>query len=117
MTIDNAINKLLDEKVDSVVGVHSEVFYKWEKDKPVYLKPDGTIPNSFELEKTIYETTGLYVNRTSFVLANKKRINLEKCSFYELSKIESIDINTEEDFELAEIVWKGMLCHFGDIES
>jgi len=108
ISIDEAIKKLLKKKVDSVVGVRAEALYTWIAGAPAYFKADGTIPNSFELEKTVYETTGLYVNRTEFVLNRKKRLNPERCSFYELSKIESIDINDEEDFRFAEIVWKGL---------
>lgn len=107
-SIDSAIRMLLDGGFDSVAGVRSEAFYEWKEGRPAYLRADGTIPNSFELDKTIYETTGLYVNKFVFVLSSKKRVNPENCGFYELSKIESVDINTEEDFEFAQIIWTGI---------
>lgn len=107
-TIEQAITVILEKNCDSVVGVYSEAFYEWYDGKPSYLRNDGTIPNSFELKKTIYETTGLYINQTQFVLAQRKRINHDNCYLLQLSKLESLDINTEEDFEFAEIVWKGL---------
>ena len=88
--------------------MYEDAFYTWVNGKPAYFKSDGSIPNSFELAKTIYETTGLYVNYTKAVLQTKRRLNPEKCLSKLLSKIESIDINTPEDFEFAEIIWKGL---------
>lgn len=110
-SIGNAIRMLMDNAVNSVVGCRSEALYKWWNGQPDYIER-GRIPNSFELEPTVYETTGLYVNRTKFVLAEHKRVDENNCMPYLLSKIEAIDINTEEDFEFAEIVWRGIHGHY-----
>ncbi len=108
-SIDNSIKILLnDRNLSSVVGVYEEAFYKWENGKPTYYNDDGTIPNSFELGKTIYETTGMYANHTKTILKLKKRLNPESCKPYLLSRIETIDINTEDDFDFATIVWNGL---------
>ena len=108
-SIDCAINLLLSRPdKDSVAGVYEDAFYQWKDGKPVYYKPDGSIPNSFELGKTVYETTGLYINYTKAVLQTKRRLNPDSCLPYTLSKIESVDINTLEDFDYAEIIWKGL---------
>ena len=108
-SIDCAINLLLSRPdKDSVAGVYEDAFYQWKDGKPVYYKPDGSIPNSFELGKTVYETTGLYINYTKSVLQTKRRLNPDSCLPYTLSKIESVDINTLEDFDFAEIIWKGL---------
>lgn len=108
-SIDGAIKMLLDNpQTDSVAGVCSEALYLWENGRPVYYKPDGSIPNSFEMVKTVYETTGLYVNYTKAVLKLKRRLNPQNCLPYYLSKLEAIDINTPEDFMLAEYIWKGL---------
>jgi CMP-N-acetylneuraminic acid synthetase len=108
-SVNQAIRKLLDSpKIDSVVGVCEEALYLWDNGQPVYYTADGKIPNSQNLKKTVYETTGLYINRTTFVLEHKRRMNINACIPYSLSKIETVDINTPEDFELAEWLWKGM---------
>ena len=108
-SIDGAINLLLSKpETDSVAGVYEDAFYQWEDGKPAYYKPDGSIPNSFELRKTVYETTGLYVNYTKAVLQTKRRLNPENCIQYNLSRIESVDINTLEDFDFAETIWRGL---------
>jgi CMP-N-acetylneuraminic acid synthetase len=106
-SIGEAIRMIYVEGVDSIAGVFREVFYEWIDGKPAYFSASGDIPNSFEKKPFIYETMGLCIARTKFVLANKKRINVNSCLPYFLSRIESIDINTIEDFKFAEIVWKG----------
>lgn len=108
-SIDNAIKMLQDNpELDSVAGVCQDALYLWKNDRPAYYYEDGTIPNSNDLEKTVYETTGLYANHTEAVLRTKRRLNPDNCKPCVLSKIETVDINTMEDFEFAEIVWKGL---------
>ena len=109
MSVDRAIQRLKDVKtIDSIASVYKDVFYQWVDGRPVYYKKDGSIPNSFELEPTIFETTGMYANHTKAILENKRRLNPSSCELLFLEKIETIDINTEEDFEFADIVWKGV---------
>lgn len=107
-SIDKAIQFLLDNPdTDSVAGVHEDVFYTWKDGRPAYYKADGTIPNSVDLPKVVYETTGLYINRTAAVLKTGRRLNPSSCKPYVLSKLESVDINTIEDFEFAEMLLAG----------
>ena len=47
------------------------------------------------------------MNKRQFVLKEKKRLDPNSCKPYFLSKIEAIDINNEEDFNLAEIIVLG----------
>ena len=108
-SVDRAITILKENPdVDSVAGVYEEALYTWTDGRPDYYKPDGTIPNSVDLGKTVYETTGLYANHTKACLLTKRRLNPDNCRPCVLSKIESTDINTMEDFEFAEILWNGM---------
>ncbi|MCC8051723.1 MAG: acylneuraminate cytidylyltransferase family protein [Clostridiales bacterium] len=111
-SVDGAIQMLLDNMdLDSVAGVYAEAFYQWKNGKPAYYLSDGTIPNSNTMEKIIYETTGMYANHTRAVLKTKKRLNPNNCQPFFVSKIETTDINTLEDFEIAELLWKGMNFH------
>lgn len=108
-TIDKAIKMLKDNPtLDSVAGVYEDALYTWTNGVPDYYKSDGTIPNSVDLRKTVYETTGMYANHTAAVLRTRRRLNPGNCAACVLRKIETIDINTIEDFEFAEIVWKGL---------
>lgn len=105
-SIGRAIQLIADTGVDSVVGVAQEVFYVWENGRPAYYR-NGTIPNSSELTPLVFETTGLYVNRTAAVLAHKRRLNPDSCRPLLLSKLEAFDINNPEDLELARVIWRG----------
>jgi CMP-N-acetylneuraminic acid synthetase len=107
-SIDRAIEILSELEVDTVVGVFGEPIYEWRDGQPVYFRADGTIPNSSDLRPVIYETTGLYVSRTEFVLSSRRRLNPNSCAPLRLTRIEAIDINTPEDFDLAEAVWRGL---------
>lgn len=118
VSVDRAIQILLKHpEMDSVAGVYEDALYIWEDGIPKYYNEDGTIPNSFEMKKTVYETTGLYVNYTKDVLRTGKRLNPKKCIPCVLSKLESIDINTMEDLELAETIYYGIAARHGDIAA
>ena len=106
-SIDNAITLLLENDVDSVAGCAKDSFYLWNDGKPSYYV-NGKIPNSKDLKPLLYETTGLYINKTQSVLKNKRRLNPQSCLPYILSKLETVDINTPEDFEFAELLFKGL---------
>ncbi len=107
-TYGRAIQAIDQQDVDSVCAVFAEPMYQWRDGKPDYFRADGTIPNSFELPPVVFETTGLYVNRTQHVLRSKLRMNVRNCHPMPVSRLEAIDINTPEDFEFAEIVWHGL---------
>jgi CMP-N-acetylneuraminic acid synthetase len=107
-SIDRAVEILQRGEVDSVAGVFQDVFYVWREGRPAYYRPDGSIPNSVELPPLVFETTGLYGNRTGFVLESRKRLNPTSVAPLLLSRLEAVDINTPEDFELAELLWRGL---------
>jgi CMP-N-acetylneuraminic acid synthetase len=107
-SIDGAIELLLERELDSVAGVFADVFYAWHDDRPVYYRADGTIPNSSDMAPLVYETTGLYVNRTQAVLRTRRRLNPESAAGYRVSRLEAVDINTAEDFAFAELIWHGL---------
>jgi CMP-N-acetylneuraminic acid synthetase len=107
-SIDRAIEMISELGVDSVAGVFSEVLYQWNDGRPVYFRDDGTIPNSSDMDPVVFETTGLYVNRTDFVLRERRRLNVKSCAPIRLSRIEAIDINTQEDFDFASVFLQGL---------
>jgi CMP-N-acetylneuraminic acid synthetase len=107
-SIERAVEMLGAQDIDSVVGVFSDVFYSWKNGRPAYYRSDGTLPNSSELEATVFETTGLYANRTEAVLRTRRRMNPERAAPIHLSRLEAVDINTPEDFTFAEILCRGL---------
>jgi N-acylneuraminate cytidylyltransferase len=106
-SVDRAVDLIRERGVDSVVGCRSAPLYLWRDGRPAYHRADGAIPNSFELEPLLWETTGLYANRTEAVLRLRRRVNPERCAPILLTAVEAVDIDTPEDFELAEALWRG----------
>ena len=107
-TIDEAVFRLTVKKEhDSVFAARREKIYLWN--------PDGTprnydpmhIPNSVDLPATIIETMSLYAIRKAALLSDRSRIG-KNPHILPIPLIESIDINTEEDFLFAETVMRGL---------
>jgi len=106
-TIDKAVFALIKSReYDSVFAATRNKLYLWdESGKPINYDPQN-IPNSFELPDTIIEAMSLYAIRREALLQKKTRIG-ERPYILPVPLIESIDINTEEDFKLVEIIYKG----------
>jgi CMP-N-acetylneuraminic acid synthetase len=107
-SIDRAIELVETGDIESVAGVFADVLYTWREGRPDYYRNDGTLPNSSELVPTLFETTGLYANRTATVLATRRRMNPNRVVPLLLSRLEAVDINTPEDFAFAELLWRGL---------
>jgi len=104
-TVDLAIDILTrDTRYDSVALVRKEKQYLWTDDEPAYGL--GRIPNSVELPSTIIEAMSLYVVRRDAALTTGRRFG-NRVHLLETSPIESIDVNTPGDFELAGYIASG----------
>ncbi|HEC1798074.1 TPA: acylneuraminate cytidylyltransferase family protein [Campylobacter lari] len=81
--------------------------YLWTSDfKPLNFNP-MLISRSQDLEVIYRETSGVYVFKKEVFMKYKKRVGVNPKAV-EVSFVESIDINTEEDFELASIIVKNL---------
>jgi CMP-N-acetylneuraminic acid synthetase/regulator of RNase E activity RraA len=106
-TIIKGIQILRENKdFDSVVLVRKEKRYEWSDKGPKY--DINNIPNSFDLNDSIFETMGLYIVRKESVENFKRRIGKKPYLLYADSE-EFIDINYPEDFELANTIMLGNL--------
>jgi YrbI family 3-deoxy-D-manno-octulosonate 8-phosphate phosphatase len=103
-TLKTAI-KAVQNGYDSAFACREESFYMWGSDGPLYdLK---NIPNSPSLPKIIIEGMGLYVARKDMLLKHKTRI----CGKYQpisIDSFESIDIDFEEDLNIARLLAIGL---------
>jgi CMP-N-acetylneuraminic acid synthetase len=106
-TIEKGISVLQEnDEYDSVVLVKKDKLYRWEGSKPLYYE-DGRIPNSFDLPDTVSETFGLYMTRKDVILDKKCHVGDRPYLLF-ADPLETVDINTPAEFELAELVCKGM---------
>ncbi len=105
-TIDRAIDILkTNADYDSVVLMKKEKLYHWDHKGPLYNKKE--VPNSVALPDTITESMGLYVMRREAALENQTRVGHKPYLLFG-EPIELIDVDNKEDFELADIIAKGM---------
>lgn len=109
------INKCIDDVIlgnNSCFTMSLEKLYTWEQDEANVLYPEyyknTKLLNSSELSVTYVEHTGVYAFKTSFAFKYKKRIDPYSFGAVPISHMEKIDINYEDDFEFAEVVWKGL---------
>jgi len=102
-TIKKSVDILVeDSNFDSVVCARKEKIYTWSDGKPNY--DLCKIPNSNQLEEFVAENMSLNSIRRSSIIELKRRIgNNPKLIF--VDKIESIDIDYQEDFFIAESIF------------
>lgn len=101
-TIQKAVDILLSNPaIDSVVCARKEKLYSWNESAPLYNV--NFIPNSKDIPASIAENMSLYVVRKNVILTSRRRIGDHPYLLF-VDKIESIDIDSQEDFSLAEAV-------------
>lgn len=107
-TVDAAIDayfKGLDSGFDSVMAVNKfqSRFYDQNK-KPINHDPGVMFPS--QDTPAIYEDcSSFYISSVERMLKSKKRVG-DNPVFFEVSRLESADIDTEEDFVLCEAIYE-----------
>lgn len=105
-TISSAINRLCEDlSIDSVVLGQSQYLYTWDGGRPAY--GIETIPNSVDLPLINCEGMSLYVVRRDAAMQLRRRIGDAPAMIYG-HPLEMIDVDTEQDFELAESIAAGL---------
>ena len=108
-TIKSCVEKLTSsEEYDSCFTATENHGFYWMENNPVNYRP-SILPRSQDMLPVIEETTGLYGIQQSSLERYRCRIG-RKPYIYIVSKFEAVDINTEEDLEIAQyigkVVWK-----------
>ena len=98
----STINKCIEilrknKKFDSILTAQKIFSWFWFNNRPVNYIP-RILPRSQDAKPIIQETTGLYGIRKRILKKNKCRIG-NKPYFYFINKNESIDLDTQEDFD------------------
>ena len=98
-TINKCIYLLkMKKKFDSIFTCHKIFSWFWFNDRPINYKPK-ILPRSQDAKPIVMETTGLYGIRKKTLKKHKCRIG-QKPYFFEVSKKESLDLDTKEDFKI-----------------
>ena len=107
-TILAAMNYFIEHGLDSCVASEKIQTHCFFKDNPVNFSFQEKQPRSQDLVPVHAMTSGFFIWRNETFL-NSHRINgfgnfAGKFASYGISKLEAIDIDTEEDFRLAELI-------------
>ena len=96
-----------NREYDSAVLVKREKQYTWDLNTGKANYSLDKIPNSSDLPDTIIETMGLYIVRKETAFKLKRRIG-ENPYFLFADALESCDVNTPDEFELANFIAAGI---------
>jgi CMP-N-acetylneuraminic acid synthetase len=95
----NALMRVLSDQNDSALSVTKIKSFVWYNNSPLNYDLNK-IPKTQDLEPIYVETSGFFIFTRESYLKNNSRIGLNPY-FQELSHIESIDIDEEEDYKFA----------------
>jgi len=109
-SIENALNKVRYEGYDSAFSVLEQQTYCWYEGKPVNYSLDNIIITQ-ELKPIYTETSGFFIFTKEVVTKLHSRIG-NSPYMQIVDQFEAIDIDTAEDFKMAEIVAKYLTGRF-----
>ena len=102
-SISAGIQAVASGRYDSALSVLPMQEFLWEDGRPINYDP-AAIPRTQDLKPLFTETTGLYVYTSQLIKERSRRVG-SKPYFIQLSQIEACDINTPEDFEMADAIY------------
>ena len=101
-TIEKGVEIIRNGEYDSVFTVTKLQDFLWKDNKPLNYSLDA-IPRTQDLEPLYEETSGLYIYSKELILKEGRRIGYNPFML-EVSKIEALDIDTEDDFFISNAV-------------
>lgn len=102
-SIDDGLNKVKSGEYDSALAVQKVQEFLWKDGEPFNYNLNN-IPRTQDLPALYSETSGFYIYKKEIILEHNRRIGF-KPYLKELSKIESIDIDEREDFDIANAIF------------
>jgi len=98
-TIENSLNKVLSGEYDSAFSARCIQTFAWFNKKPINYDIND-IPRTQDIEPIYVETSGFYIFKKEIFIENGRRIGFNPY-IQEIDYIEAIDIDTQEDYEIA----------------
>ena len=105
-TVENALNKILDDDYDSAFSAEKIQTFAWFKGKTLNYDLKE-IPRTQTIEPVYVETSAFFMFKRDVWKVHKQRIGF-KPYFSIVDKIEGVDIDWPEDFEFAEQLIKSV---------
>lgn len=101
-TVENALNKIINEGYDSAFSCEKVQTFAWYNGKPLNYDLKE-IPRTQTIEPVYVETSAFFMFKRDIWKVHKQRIGF-KPYFALVDKIEGVDIDWPEDFEFAQQV-------------
>ena len=101
-SIQKGIDAVKSGNYDSAFAVIRQQDFLWQNGKPLNYDLSA-IPRTQDLEPIYRETCGFYLYTYRQIMGQNRRIG-DKPYFVEVSEIEAVDIDEQEDFDLAEAI-------------
>lgn len=92
------------DSLDSLVTCEFVKKFAWYHGKPINYDI-ANMPNSQDLQPIIMPTYNVMICKVNSLLDSKNVIT-ERCHFFEVSDVESVEIDTPLEFEVAEILYE-----------
>lgn len=103
-TIEELVEKVSSGEYDSAFCAENIKTFMWMNGKPMNFDPDH-FPRTQDLPDIYGETSIAYVFTKESFLSNNRRLG-QKPYIKEVGKIEAVDIDYPEDFEIANAIYK-----------
>ena len=108
-SIDAGITAVKTGEYDSAFAARKLQSFLWYQGKPLNYSPES-IARTQDIEPVIMETSGFFVFTRQLWQNHKRRIGF-KPFVVEVDEIEAVDIDTQEDFDFANIIVKSQLLN------
>lgn len=106
-SVENAIKALNSSEYDSALTVRKFNEFLWMNRKPCNYDP-AKIVRTQDLPLMYIETSGLYAFKKELFVNENRRVGHKPC-FIEVDAIESCDINTMDDFLIADAIFQNII--------
>ena len=100
----NGFNKVLNDVFDSSFSCSRIQTFSWFRNNAINYSLDNIVRTQ-DIEPIFWETSAFYIFKKDILLKHNRRIGFNSYKV-ETDRIESIDIDEKEDFELAEAIIK-----------
>lgn len=106
-SISEGISHVISGKYDSSFSATKTQEFMWKNGSPMNYSLED-IPRTQDLELVHVETSGFYCYTYDLITVRNRRIG-DRPKIIEVSKIESVDIDELEDFEIADALFNHLL--------
>lgn len=103
-SMEKGVDAVLSGEYDSALSVLRMQEFIWKDGRPMNYDPLN-IPRTQDLTPLYKETCGLYVYTKKLIMDEKRRVG-DKAYLIEVSDIEACDINTRDDFIMADTIFQ-----------